>query len=127
MNHIRMGELDVAERLAVTSNQINMVIKAKNLKIQGVAGNPKNRTYRGGATGNPESFQQNPVDSGLGNDSAARDFDVQTKAKRDYQKQQIPGFITHQPTDAHERGVYKQEMNRQKNMDPNTWSRLLDQ
>lgn len=55
--------------------------------------------------------------------SANQDFDVRMEAKRDYQKQQIPGFITHQPTDAHERGVYKQEMNRQKNMDPNTWYR----
>lgn len=55
--------------------------------------------------------------------SANRDFDVRMNAKRDYQKQQIPGFITHQPTDAHEHGVYKQEMNRQKNIDPNTWNR----
>lgn len=65
----------------------------------------------------------NNTGSNQGVGSATRDFDVRMNAKRDYQKQQIPGFITHQPTDAHERGVYKQEMNRQKNIDPNTWNR----
>lgn len=74
-----------------------------------------NRSDTAGVTSNTGPNQ------GVG--STNQDFDVQMKAKRDYQKQQIPGFITHQPTDAHERGVYKQEMNRQKNMDPNTWNR----
>lgn len=114
MNHIRMGELDVAERLAVTAHQKNMVLKAKYLKD------------RGTAAWNPETFQQNSVDKGLNStNSANRDFDVQMKAKRDYQNQQIPGFITHQPTDPQEVGVYKQEMNRQKNIDPNTWNSLI--
>ncbi|HUX30542.1 MAG TPA: DUF4124 domain-containing protein [Thiobacillus sp.] len=85
-----------------------------------------NRLSNGGQGDGAAGAINNPVpnqtSSGNGVDSANRDFDVQMKAKRDYQKQQIPGFITHQPTDAHERGVYKQEMNRQKNIDPNTWN-----
>jgi hypothetical protein len=79
-------------------------------------------TNRGDAAGVTSNTVPNHTIRGNSVDSANRDFDVRMNAKRDYQKQQIPGFITHQPTDAHERGVYKQEMNRQKNIDPNTWN-----
>lgn len=111
MKHILMGDLDGAERLAVTPNQKNMVAEALYLKRSGnISKKPKI---------NPRLQD----DTNSSSDSAARDFDVQVKAKRDYQKQQIPGAITHQPTDIHEREVYKQEMKRQKNIDPNTWYR----
>jgi hypothetical protein len=65
----------------------------------------------------------NQTQNGNSIDSANGDFEVRAKAKADYQKQKIPGFITHQPTDPHELDVYKQEMNRQKNTDPNNWYR----
>lgn len=80
-------------------------------------------TNRDDAAGVTSNTVPNQTIRGNSVDPANGDFDVRMKAKRDYQKQQIPGFITHQPTDAHERGVYKQEMNRQKNIDPNTWNR----
>lgn len=116
MNHIRSGELDAAERLAVTPNQMNMVQRAKQ------------KMFLEGLPRNPRESQKKPVNDepdfgSVNNDAEKNDFDTRMKAKRDYQKQQIPGAITHQPTDAHERGVYKQEMNRQKNIDPNTWYR----
>lgn len=82
-----------------------------------------NRGQNEDGAGVNNNTMPNQTSGGDSVDSAQRDWDVQMKAKRDYQKQQIPGFITHQPTDAHEMGVYKQEINRQKNMDPNTWSR----
>ena len=80
----------------------------------------EDKTNHGAITHDP---LLNQGGGGQGVDSAKQDLDLRLKAKRDYQKQQIPGFSTHQPTNAHERGVYKHEMNRQKNMDPNTWYR----
>lgn len=80
----------------------------------------EDKTNHGAITHDP---LLNQGGGGQGVDSAKQDFDMRMKAKQDYQKQQIPGFITHQPADAHEIGVYKHEMNRQKNMDPNTWYR----
>lgn len=102
--------------------------KAESMTAQEVLGVMRRNAkeigrYNDGASGATHDPLLNQGSGGQGVGSANRDFDVRMNAKRDYQKQQIPGFITHQPTDAHERGVYKQEMNRQKNMDPNTWHR----
>jgi hypothetical protein len=82
--------------------------------VDAVCGTSRLAGHNDGAVGVTNNPVQNQTGSGNGIDSAKRDFDVQMKAKQDYQKQQIPGFITHEPTDAQERNVYKQEMNRQK-------------
>ena len=97
----------------VSGGSNSVALAQQKMVVDAVCGT--NRDDAAGVTSNTGPNQ--------GVDSANRDFDVRMNAKRDYQKQQIPGFITHQPTDAHERGVYKQEMNRQKNIDPNTWNR----
>lgn len=109
-----------SSKLANMAGRSDSVIFAQQkMIVDAVCGT--NRLGNGGQDDDASRVTNSPAPSQMR--SGNSDFDVQVKAKRDYQKQQIPGFITHEPTGAHERGVYKQEMNRQKNIDPNTWNR----
>ena len=133
---IRQSEAEISKiraRNAACNEAINEYLKMQaahslgtrkrreQYKVSAICG-PKEVISRGIIQ--PASPPQ-PVASGWtgksGVDSANRDTTVEIDAEHDYQNQKIPGFITHPPTDPHERDIYDQEMERQRNMDPKTW------
>lgn len=99
-------------RMLQDSNKARLETEG-NSAVQGMVGSAKT------AKRNMDSGDQTLSGQTSMRNTSQSDVATRFTARDNYQKNKIPGFITHEPSDTHARDIYRQEMRRQRLNDPN--------